>query len=44
MKNSSPWEGLALEKFMENCVLWDGLHAGGREESEEERRNREKAL
>lgn len=25
--NYSPWEGLILEKFMEDCLLWKGLEA-----------------
>jgi len=35
MKNCSPWEGLTMEKFMEDCLLWEGPHAGAREEREE---------
>jgi len=30
------WEGLTLEHFMKNCVLWEGPHAGAGEECEEE--------
>jgi len=29
-------EGLLLERFMENCQPWEGLHTGAGEESEEE--------
>ena len=36
MKNWSPWEGLQLEKFMENCLPWAGPHTGAEEEYEEE--------
>lgn len=31
MKNRSPWEGLTLKKLMENCLLWEGPHAGAGE-------------
>jgi len=37
MKNCSPWEGLTLEKFVENFLLWVGLHAGEGQECEEEK-------
>ena len=36
MKNCSPWEGLTLEKFMEDCLSWEGSHTGAGEECEEE--------
>jgi len=36
VKNCSPWEGLTLEKFVEDCLLWEGSHAGTREEYEEQ--------
>ena len=32
---NSPWEGHVLEKFVEDCLLWEGLHAGAGEECEE---------
>lgn len=32
MKNCSPWEGLTLERFVENCPLWEGPLSGGRGE------------
>ncbi|KAK4832494.1 hypothetical protein QYF61_023541 [Mycteria americana] len=35
MKNCSLWEGLTLEKFMENCLSWKGPHTGAGEECEE---------
>jgi len=35
MKSYSPWEGLALEKIVEDCVPWEGPHAGAGEECEE---------
>jgi len=35
VKNFSPWEGLTLEKFMEDCLQWEAPHAGAGEESEE---------
>lgn len=35
MENCSPWEELMLEKFVENCLLWDGPHFGAGEEWEE---------
>jgi len=35
-KMDPPWEVLTLEKFMEDCLLWDGPHAGAAEECEEE--------
>ncbi|KAJ7425211.1 hypothetical protein WISP_24425 [Willisornis vidua] len=36
MQNSTLWEGLMLDSFMENCLLWEGPHAGALEEGEEE--------
>ena len=36
MKDCSPWEGLTLEKFVEDCLLWEGPHGGAGEECEEE--------
>jgi len=35
MKSCSPWEGLTLEKFVENCLPWAGPHTGAGEECEE---------
>ncbi|KAK4827778.1 hypothetical protein QYF61_021731 [Mycteria americana] len=35
MKNCSPWEGLTLKKFVEDCLPWEGPHAGAGEECEE---------
>ncbi|GAB0175634.1 hypothetical protein GRJ2_000028600 [Grus japonensis] len=35
LKNCSPWEGLTLEKFMEDCLLWEGPQAGAGAECEE---------
>jgi len=29
------WEGLTLEKFMKDCLLWEGPHAGAGDECEE---------
>ncbi|XP_009871254.1 PREDICTED: CD99 antigen-like protein 2, partial [Apaloderma vittatum] len=31
MKNSSPWKGLKLEKFVENCLLWEEPQTGAGE-------------
>ncbi|RMC13438.1 hypothetical protein DUI87_10976 [Hirundo rustica rustica] len=28
VKNCSPWKGLMLEKFMEDCLPWEGIHTG----------------
>lgn len=28
MKNCSPWEGVMLEKLVEECPLWEGPHTG----------------
>lgn len=36
MKNSSLWEGLTLERLMENHFPWKGPLAGARKECEEE--------
>jgi len=36
MKNCSPWEGLMLEKSVEDCLLQEELHTGARKDSEEE--------
>jgi len=36
VKSCSPWEGLTLEKFVENCLLWEGPHSGAWEGCEEE--------
>lgn len=36
MKNCSSQEGLMSEKFMDNCLLWEGPHTGTGDESEEE--------
>ena len=36
VKNSSLWEGLLLEKFMEDCLPWEGPHARAEECEEEE--------
>lgn len=30
-----PWEGLTLEKFVGDSLLWDGPHSGAGEECEE---------
>lgn len=35
MENCSQWEGLILEKVIEDCLLWEGAHTGVREEHEE---------
>ena len=35
MKSFSLWEGFTLEKFMEDCLPWEGPHAGAGEECEE---------
>lgn len=35
MKNCSPWERLALEKFLEDWLPWKGPHTGPEEECEE---------
>jgi len=32
----SPWEGLTLEQFMEDCLPWEGPHKGVVAECEEE--------
>lgn len=34
VKNCSLQEGLTLEKFMENCLLWEAPYAGAGEECE----------
>ncbi|GAB0175689.1 EH domain-containing protein 4 [Grus japonensis] len=34
-KNCSPWEGLMLEKLMEDCLPWEGPQAGAGAECEE---------
>lgn len=34
VKTCSSWEGLILEKFMEDCCLWEGSHGGAGEECE----------
>lgn len=34
--NCRPWEALMLGKFMKDCLLWGGPHAGEEEECEEE--------
>ncbi|KAK4826197.1 hypothetical protein QYF61_006141 [Mycteria americana] len=36
VKNCSPLEGLTLEKFAKDYLLWEGPHAGAGEEHEEE--------
>ncbi|KAK4816678.1 hypothetical protein QYF61_019914 [Mycteria americana] len=36
VKNWSPWEGLTLEKFVNDCLPWVGPHAGAGVEREEE--------
>ena len=36
LKDCNPWEGLTLEKFMEDCLLWEWPHTGAGEEREEE--------
>ena len=36
MKDCSSWEGLTPEHFMENCLSWEGPHAGAGAECEEE--------
>lgn len=33
-KELQPMEKFTLEKFLESCVLWEGLHAGVGEECE----------
>jgi len=35
MENCSSWEGLTLEKCMEDCLLWEGPHTGAGAECEE---------
>ncbi|GAB0201606.1 5'-AMP-activated protein kinase catalytic subunit alpha-1-like [Grus japonensis] len=35
VKNGSPWEGLTLEKLVEDCLPWEGPHAGAEAECEE---------
>ena len=35
VEDCSPWKGLELEKLMEGWPLWEGPHAGAREECEE---------
>lgn len=35
MKNCSLRDGLMMEKFVEDCFLWEGPHTGAREECEE---------
>ncbi|KAK4828288.1 hypothetical protein QYF61_024953 [Mycteria americana] len=35
VKNCSPLEGFTLEEFVEDCLLWEGLHDGAGEECEE---------
>ena len=35
LKDCTPREGLILEKFVEDCLLWEGPHAGAGEECEE---------
>lgn len=35
MKNCSMGEELTLEKFMENCLPWEGPHTGAEEGCEE---------
>jgi len=37
MKNCSLWERPKLEKFMEDCLPWEGPHSGPGEEHEKER-------
>ncbi|KAJ7399547.1 hypothetical protein BTVI_113888 [Pitangus sulphuratus] len=27
VKNCSPWEGLTLEKLIEDCLLWEAPHS-----------------
>ena len=42
MKNCSLWEELTLEKFVMNCLLWEGRHAGaGKSVRRKERQRRE---
>lgn len=36
MKNCGQWEGLGLEKSLEDCLPWEGPQAGAGEEGEEE--------
>ena len=31
MENCCPWDGLTLEKFVEDCLLWEGHHIGAGE-------------
>ena len=35
VKNCSLWEGLTLEKLVEDCLPWEGPHAGAGAECEE---------
>jgi len=37
VKDCSPWEGLTLEQFLENCLLGEGPHTGAGAGREEER-------
>jgi len=37
LKDCTPWEGLTLEKLVENCLLLVGPSAGAGHECEEER-------
>jgi len=34
LKGCSPWEGVMLQNFVEDCLLWEGPHAGAGEECE----------
>ena len=34
MENYSLWEGLTLEKLVEDCLPWEGPHSGAGEECE----------
>jgi len=36
LKNCNPVEGLTLEKFVKDCILWEGPHPGAGEEREKE--------
>jgi len=36
LKDCTPWKGPTLEQFMDNCLLWEGPHAGAGAECEEE--------
>jgi len=43
VKNCSLWKGLTLEKFMEDCLPWEGPHTGAQEECEDSSLEEEEA-